>query len=121
MLNEATLNGLIFPRKYFRGRQIFNFSKFCTDIIFWSYKIKQHEEASYIKNIYMLYCFVLLFEDKNSWKIVICLYHYHSKFQNCYHCYLPFAIHFHFSDIFSDILHRLNFTEGKFCGISRGL
>ena len=39
MLNEATLNGLIFPRKYFRGRQIFNFSKFCTDIIFWSYKI----------------------------------------------------------------------------------
>ena len=38
-----------------------------------------------------------------------------------YHCYLLFAINFHLSDIFFDIPCQLNFADGIFCSISRGL
>ena len=110
----------------------------------------------YVKNRYMLYCFILSFREKNMKH-----YSYHSLCEKCpyselfwsafscirpqrycispysvwmwtnadknnsecehfsrSHCYLIFAIHFHLSVIFPDVLCRWNLAE-KVCVISR--
>ena len=77
-----------------------------------------------IKNPYMLHCFVLFYLERKE----LIRNHY-------YHCCLLCAIHFYFSDIFSnfrsksnfannnfsDIWYGLNFADGNFCNVLRGL